>query len=166
MFFRKRKADPFDVKAKHLYDGVTARARQPDWYLAGQVPDSVNGRFDMVVLMLSLLTVRLERIDTAASRRLIVQMHELFVEDMDISLRQVGIGDMVIGKNVGKAMSAFGGRLGAYRDAWNDRDAMRAALARNLYRGEEQPEALRWATERAVEEIARLNGMTEQELLP
>src|SRR5205823_30948 len=60
---------------------------------------------------------------------------ERFVDDMDGQLRQMGIGDIVVGKHIGKMMSMLGGRLGAYRDGLAAGD-LAPALVRNLYRGE------------------------------
>jgi cytochrome b pre-mRNA-processing protein 3 len=60
---------------------------------------------------------------------------EIFVADMDAQLREIGVGDMIVGKRVGKLVGAFGGRLGVYRDALTDVEADRLAetLRRNLY---------------------------------
>lgn len=102
-----------EVRAAELYDEIVAVARRPDWYVSGGVPDTVDGRFDMVVLALSLLLVRLERdADDARARALSSLLIERFVADMDGSFREIGIGDMVIGKHMGRAMQALGGRLG------------------------------------------------------
>src|SRR3546814_17137125 len=63
-----------------------------------------------------------------------VQLTELFVNDMDGQMRQIGFGDMVVGKQVGRMMRAPGGRLGAYRAA-DGTVELREALIRNLWRG-------------------------------
>ncbi|WP_204310223.1 ubiquinol-cytochrome C chaperone family protein, partial [Enterobacter cloacae] len=60
---------------------------------------------------------------------------EVFIDDMDGQLRQIGIGDIVVGKHVGKMMGMLGGRLGAYREALAA-GGFDEALVRNLYRGE------------------------------
>lgn len=113
-----------------LYDAVVAEARRPEWYSGAGVPDTVDGRFDMLVLVLSLVMIRLER-DGTWGREASARLTEVFVEDMDAHMRQWGVGDVVVGKKVGGLMGALGGRLGAYRGA--DRHD---ALLRNLYRGE------------------------------
>ncbi len=164
MVFRRKQPDPESVAALGHYQRIVARARNADWYRAGQVPDTVDGRFDMVALMLALYTFRLEAIDTDLSRRMIARVDEHFVEDMDASLRQIGIGDMMIGKHVGKTMSALGGRLGAYRDAGDDDAAMKAALDRNLYRAVDDA-PLDWALARVRAEQARLAALPDRELL-
>ncbi len=115
-----------------LYDAVVARARLPHWYLDGAVPDTLDGRFDMVAAVLSMVLLRLEEDRDGATP--IARLTERFVDDMDAQVRQIGFGDMVVGKHVGRMMGMLGGRLGAYRDGLANGD-MDAALVRNLYRG-------------------------------
>ena len=123
-----------------LYDAVVEHARAPHWYLAGAVPDTVDGRFDMVAAVLSTVLLRLE--DEPAGAAPAARLAERFVDDMDGQLRQLGIGDIVVGKHIGKMMAMLGGRLGAYREGLAGGD-MDAALARNLYRGDPPaPEAV------------------------
>jgi cytochrome b pre-mRNA-processing protein 3 len=126
-----------------LYGGVVAEARRPEWYSGAGVPDTVDGRFDMLALVLSLVMIRLER-EGAWGREASARLAELFVEDMDAHMRQWGVGDVVVGKKVGGLMGALGGRLGAYREP--DRSQ---ALIRNLYRGE-APDAGRLAVAEAM----------------
>ena len=116
-----------------LYDRVVALGRDPDWYLAGGVPDTIDGRFDMIAAILTMVLIRLERDPSAATAA--ARITERFVDDMDGQLRQIGIGDVIVGKHVGKMMGMLGGRLGAYRSGLADGD-LRPALVRNLYRGE------------------------------
>ena len=115
-----------------LYNAVVTRGRAEHWYLAGGVPDTVDGRFDMIAAVLAIVLVRLEREPAAAA--LSAHLTERFVDDMDGQLRQMGIGDIVVGKHIGKMMSMLGGRLGAYRDGLAAGDVA-PALVRNLYRG-------------------------------
>ncbi len=115
-----------------LYDALVARARAPFWYHGG-VPDHIDGRFEMVTALLSLTLLRLEGQADLAQKS--VWLTEIFVDDMDAQLRQIGIGDMVVGKHIGRMMAALGGRLGAYRDAAGAGAAMGEVLARNLVDG-------------------------------
>jgi cytochrome b pre-mRNA-processing protein 3 len=117
-----------------LYQAVVAKAREPHWYEQGGVPDTVDGRFEMITAILSLVELRLEQEPDQAQN--MVYLTEIFVDDMDGQLREFGIGDMIVGKHIGKIMAAFGGRMGAYRDSIGDIEAFDAALIRNLYRGE------------------------------
>jgi cytochrome b pre-mRNA-processing protein 3 len=123
-----------------LYQAVVARGRAPHWYLDGAVPDTLDGRFDMIAAVLSMLLLRLEEKPEEQARAAApsAALTEHFVDDMDAQLRQIGFGDMIVGKQVGRMMAALGGRLGAYRDALAGGD-LGAALVRNLYRGDPPP---------------------------
>ena len=116
-----------------LYNAVVMRGRAEHWYVEGAVPDTVDGRFDMIAAVLAMVLLRLETQPQAAA--LSAHLTERFVDDMDGQLRQLGMGDMVVGKHIGKMMSMLGGRLGAYRDGIAAGD-LTPALIRNLYRGE------------------------------
>ncbi|MDO9488598.1 MAG: ubiquinol-cytochrome C chaperone family protein [Sphingomonadaceae bacterium] len=136
-----------------LYRAVVAVAREPRWYTAGAVPDTLDGRFDMVALALSLMLIRLE--GEAGARASTVGLTERFVEDMDGSLREIGVGDLVVGKRVGDMVGALEGRLGAYRGAFAGVEPLADALARNLYRGAAPaPDVLAW-TAAAVVDLKR-----------
>lgn len=127
-------------EALPLYNAVVANGRAEHWYLAGEVPDTVDGRFDMIAAVLTMVLLRLETDPAGAETS--ARITERFVDDMDGQLRQMGIGDIVVGKHIGKMMSMLGGRLGAYRDA-GAAGALSPALVRNLYRGvEPSPAAL------------------------
>jgi cytochrome b pre-mRNA-processing protein 3 len=102
-----------------LYNAVTAEAREEDWYRAAQVPDTLDGRFDMMCLVTALVLIRMEALGEAAQGQ----------------MRETGFGDVVVGKQVGKMMSALGGRLGACRLAVAPGGDLAALLERNVYRG-------------------------------
>ena len=125
---------------EQLYAAVVTQARRPQWYVEGGVPDSMDGRFDMVVLVLSLLMLRLEEITGGDARhpaaQLSADLADRFITDMDGNLRQDGVGDQAVPKHMGRMVAALGGRIGAYRAARSDTVAMAGALRRNLYRGE------------------------------
>ncbi len=116
-----------------LYQAIVHRGRAVHWYVEGAVADTLDGRFDMIAAVLSLVLLRLERADM---RHESVWLTELFVDDMEGQLRQIGVGDVVVGKHIGRMMSALGGRLSAYREALAPGGDMAEALRRNLYRGE------------------------------
>jgi cytochrome b pre-mRNA-processing protein 3 len=118
--------------APRLYAAIVARARQPHWYSEGAVPDTVDGRFDMIAALLCLVLLRLETVPEGIAPS--TALAECFIDDMDGQLREIGIGDIVVGKHVGRMMSMLGGRLGAYRDGL-EQGGLDAALIRNLYRG-------------------------------
>ncbi len=116
-----------------LYAAIVVEARKPHWYVDGEVPDTFDGRFDMVSSILSLVLLRLEQLGEPA-RDASARLTELFVSDMDGQLRQQGIGDLVVGKNIGRMMSQVGGRLTAYRDGLSAGD-LAGAVTRNIHRG-------------------------------
>ena len=120
-------------QAPLLYDAVVARAREHHWYEAGQVPDTIDGRFDMIAAVLALVLIRLEAAPEGVAHG--AMLTEVFIDDMDGQLRQIGIGDIVVGKHMGRMMAMLGGRIGAYREGLASGD-LGPALVRNLYRGE------------------------------
>jgi cytochrome b pre-mRNA-processing protein 3 len=123
-------------RLKPLYRAIITEARDPAWYRDGAVPDTLDGRFDMVALVMALVLDRLHMVGDSG-RVDSVALTEVFIDDMDGQLREIGIGDLVVGKQVGKMMGMLGGRIGAYRDALaaGDEPALEEALVRNLYRG-------------------------------
>jgi cytochrome b pre-mRNA-processing protein 3 len=123
-----------------LYRSIVEEARSPWWYAEAGVPDTLDGRFDMVATILSLVLIRLEAED-AAGRGPSARLTEVFIDDMDGQLRELGIGDVVVGKHIGRMMSAMGGRLTAYRHELADRAGLESALIRNLWRGDLGPAA-------------------------
>lgn len=146
-----------------LYHAIVAEGRQPHWYRDGGVPDSLDGRFDMIVAILSLVLIRLEEKDAAQES---VWLTELFVDDMDGQLRQEGIGDVVVGKHIGRMMSALGGRLSAYRAGLGGDGDLAEALRRNLYRGEHPaPDALAHVEGALRARWARLGEVAREPLL-
>jgi cytochrome b pre-mRNA-processing protein 3 len=114
-----------------LYRAIVAKGRDPAWYRDGQVPDTLDGRFDMIAAILSLVLLRLET-EGVATRPQSVLLTEIFIKDMDAELRQLGVGDYVVGKHVGRMMGALGGRLTALRAA-RAAGSLDAAVARNVF---------------------------------
>ncbi|AKH43979.1 Ubiquinol-cytochrome C chaperone [Croceibacterium atlanticum] len=139
--FRNR-PDPRE-EMRPLWHRVVEVSRNRRWYADDGVADSVGGRFDMIVAVLSLVLLRMEKDAEIAGNSALLT--ELFVEDMDGQLRQSGVGDMVVGKHIGKLVSVLGGRLGALREALQQEDdtALREVLERNVSFTEgSQPDAL------------------------
>lgn len=117
-----------------LYNAVVTRGREPHWYAQGGVPDTLDARFDMIAAILSFVLLRLEGESDAKQQS--VWLTEIFVDDMDGQLRQIGIGDMIVGKHIGRMMGALGGRLTAYRAALAGTEPLEGVLVRNLFRGD------------------------------
>ena len=119
-------------KVRDLWHAVVAGARAPGWYAEHGIADTVGGRFDAITMVLSVVLLRME--GEEALKAPSVLLTELFVTDMDGQLRESGVGDLVVGKHIGRLMSVLGGRLGAYREALASADpaALEAAVARNV----------------------------------
>ncbi len=123
------------VRAERIYDILTARAREPVFFERFGVKDSLDGRFDLVALHAWLVLERLKG-DALLSQALI----DTIFTGFDEALRELGAGDIGIGRRVKKLADAFYGRLQAYGAAL-DEAGMEAALVRNLYRGGPAPGA-------------------------
>jgi cytochrome b pre-mRNA-processing protein 3 len=118
-------------KAGEIYGAVVTQARQPGFYINLGIPDTPAGRYDAVVLHLFLV---LERLRTALRTEPMQQaLIEAFVADMDDSQRELGTGDVVVGKKVRRATAGFYERARDYREALASKDApmLEEALARH-----------------------------------
>jgi cytochrome b pre-mRNA-processing protein 3 len=127
--FGQKKPDPSDG----LYATIVAAARQPKFYADWKVPDTIDGRFDMLVLHVFLAMDRLRSFGVEAAE-LRQALTDRFFAEMDSALREVGVGDLVVGKKVRKMAEAYFGRATAYTTAMAAGHAeMRDALARNVF---------------------------------
>ena len=86
---------------------------------------------------------------------------EIFVDDMDAQMREFGMGDIGVGKHVGKLMGSLGGRLGALRDAMGAGGDLEGFIHRNLYRGEDRSPALTQYAATELRSIATRLSMSD-----
>ncbi len=142
-FFRGTRPD-FSEPALGLYRAAVAAARTPLFYAVYNVPDTPDGRFDMIALYVFLTLRRLKREPnpTRSDAVMLAQaLTDLMFADMDRNLREMGVGDLGVGKQVKALAAAFRGRAEAY-DAALERPegdpGLAAALGRNLWRGSTQ----------------------------
>ena len=148
-----------------LYDAVVNAGRDPAWYVAGQVPDTIDGRFDMIAALMALTLLRLEK-DEERTRRPSVLLTELFIEDMDGSIRQIGIGDLMVGKHIGKMMGALGGRLTAFRGEIESSGDFKAIVAKNIFHdAPPNPDAVDYVSRRLRELHGKLEALPWQDIL-
>ena len=125
--------DPTVAIARRLYEAVVVQARQPVFFADLEVPDTVDGRFEMVALHAHLLLRRLKD-GGPATADLAQALFDVMFADMDASLREMGAGDLGVGRRVKRMASAFYGRMAAYDSGLASRgDALGQALRRNLY---------------------------------
>ncbi len=129
--------DRHERAGSELYGAAVAAAREPFLYAELGVPDTVDGRFDMVGLHAFLVIRRLGRL-TPPARDLAQAVFDTMFADMDTSLREMGVGDLSVAKKMRAMWEAFHGRSAAYEAALGDADAqsLAAALARNVWRGQ------------------------------
>jgi cytochrome b pre-mRNA-processing protein 3 len=116
-----------------------AQARRPWLYARLGVPDTIDGRFDMIVLHAFLIFARL-RHEGPKARDLAQLVFDEMFQDMDHSLREMGVGDLSVGKRVRRMAEIFYGRADAYRKALSAPEeerveALKAALERNVFAG-------------------------------
>ncbi len=120
-----------------LYGNAVEMARAPSLFAEHGVADTVDGRFDALALVVALIMRRLKDCGEAG-QELSQQLFDTMFADMDLSLREMGAGDIGVAKRVRVMAEAFMGRLEAYASALDssDRAALAAALQRNLLRGD------------------------------
>ena len=128
--FRKNR----DAVVDRIYDQILVQARQPSLFLDHAVPDTVEGRYDMMVLHAFLAVHRLGRAGDAG-RDLSQAACNKFFAEMDLALREMGVGDLAVPKRMKTIAELYSGCSAAYAAALGCADdaALVAALARNVY---------------------------------
>jgi cytochrome b pre-mRNA-processing protein 3 len=124
-----------------LYSSAVAAAREPFLYYTLGVADTLDGRFDLVCLHAFLLVRRLRR-EAEPGPALAQAVFDAMFSDMDVSLREMGVGDLSVGRRMRAMWEAFNGRAHAYDPALaaGDPAALEAALVRNVWRGTPPPQ--------------------------
>jgi cytochrome b pre-mRNA-processing protein 3 len=146
-----------------LYTATVGTAREPYLYTTIGVPDTLDGRFDLIGLHAFLLIHRLTR-EPEPGPALAQAVFDAMFSDMDINLRELGVGDLSVGRKVKTMWDAFHGRSRAYAQALEAGDdaALDAALARNLWRGDTPPDGAIAAMRRLAH--AQLATLADQSL--
>ena len=135
--------------AEALYQMALSTSRTPSFYLEYGAEDTIDGRFDVLCLCVSLVMYRLRKIvrqqgDASQSAQDISQkLYDIMFADMDLTLREMGVGDLGVAKRVKIMSEAFAGRLAAYSSAFDELDASKLATAfsRNIGRREQVGDA-------------------------
>jgi cytochrome b pre-mRNA-processing protein 3 len=137
--FRKpRTATPGTIEA--IYGMIVTQAREPLFYRDLAVPDTVNGRFDLLLLHLWLVLRRLKSVGSGTA--LSQALFDYFCTDMDDNLREMGVGDQSVPKRMREFGEAFYGRTTAYDMALTEgREALAQALCKNVLNGEKIEQA-------------------------
>lgn len=127
-----------------IYGMIVARAREPGFYEVFGVPDTVDGRFDLLVLHLWMV---LRRLRAGGQTQLAQGLFDHFCNDMDANLREMGVGDLTVPKRMQKFGEAFYGRSTAYDAAMEaGHEALAQALCKNVLNGKKLEEARRLAS--------------------
>lgn len=155
-FFKDKK----DKKATaYLYAGLVGRARHPVFYRELGVPDTIDGRFDLILLHLFLVTHHLEmNLNEAALSRL---LQEKMIDDMDRSLREMGVGDMSVGKKIKAMATAWFGRREAYGGALGaGKEQIEKAISLNVFRLDQEHPASNVLANYVIEMLDAFQGIS------
>lgn len=134
MFERLFQGRRESIAAAEFFSKIVAQARDPAFYRDLGVPDSLDGRFDMVALHVFLVMRRLKGQGAAAAKRS-QRLYEVMIDDFEKSLMEMGVGDTGIGRRVKTMARGMAGRIQAYDRALADSDGrhLEVALDNNLY---------------------------------
>jgi len=160
--FRKSRTSPRGT-IQVIYGMIVAQAREPLFYRHLDVPDTVDGRLDLLILHLWLVLRRIRPIPSG--KDLSQALFDHFCDDMDANLREMGVGDLTVPKRMQKFGEAFYGRTAAYDVAWSESEAQLAnALEKNILNGTHPDSAGRLAAY-AVKTAALLDACDDAALL-
>lgn len=161
-FLRRRDADAATLA---LYGEIVAQSRQPAFYAGLGVPDTTEGRFDMIVLHMILLLRRVRRAEEAGP--FAQDLFDTMFRQMDRNLREMGVGDLSVPKRVRKMAEAFYGRASVYDPALDagDEEALALALRRNVFVGQDVGEGATPLARYALAVEAALSGAATEDLL-
>jgi cytochrome b pre-mRNA-processing protein 3 len=135
--FRRNRYRPM---AHAAYTSIVEQARAPDFFLSLEVPDTLDGRFEMIALHMFLVLNRL-RAEHEATEEFAQALFDAMFADLDRGLREMGATDIGVGKRVKEMATGFYGRIAAYEKGLaGDDQVLSEALKRNLY-GTVQPSA-------------------------
>lgn len=119
-------------RGQALFDLAVHEARRPHWFVEGKVPDTVNGRFAVLATVAGLILVRLER-EGADGEQASVALTERLVETLDTEIREMGVGDPTLGKQVRKLVGAVSGRVDRWRALIGSGNGWNEEVLRSLY---------------------------------
>ncbi len=127
-----------------LYKAIVTQARDKKIFSDWAVPDTPDGRFDSLILHMVMLLHRLAHCDDAAKHQQFgKELIEVMIEDLDHNFRELGVGDLAVGKRIKGMLKAFYGRMEHYSQAFDSEDKalLQQAVIRNIYRKTEPKQA-------------------------
>ena len=132
MLFKKKNKN-LTFLADLLYRKIIKQAREKEFYTNFKVPDSVDGRFELILLHFFFIYNNLNN-ENADELYIIDQIMNIMFKDFDSNLREMGVGDLSVGKKIYKMSEALAGRIKAYGKALkNDTNSIKKVIKRNLY---------------------------------
>ena len=131
--FRTLTADP--ARGADLFAAATKEAREPHWYVEGNVADTLDGRFAMLTTIMALILVRLEQ-EGEQGNAPSVALTERFIEVMESEHRELGIGDPTLGKKVRKLVGSLARRTEIWREAVAGHRSWDEAVRESVYNGQ------------------------------
>ena len=154
---RRRGTERHERAGFLLYGAAVAAARDPTLYRRLGIPDTLDGRFDAIALYVFLLIHRL-RGAPEPGPALAQAVFDAMFSDMDMNLREMGVGDLAVGRRVRAMWEAFHGRANSYAAALDagDEAALEVALARNVWRGAAPADAAATLCRLAMVQVAEL----------
>jgi cytochrome b pre-mRNA-processing protein 3 len=162
--FRRRAQERQTVAG--LYAAAATQARLPAFYADLGVPDTVDGRFDLLVLHVWMVLHRLDaEPDSGQAKQ---DLFDAMFAHLDLTLREMGAQDLGVGRRIKRMADGFNGRCSAFREAWLGGDAakLQEALARNVFgKATPSPDALASLADYLGESIGRLAATPASELM-
>ena len=133
MFFKKKNKEIVKLSA-NLYKLIVKQSRKKEFYLSLKIPDTIDGRFELIVLHFFLLERTLDK-EIKKDQLVYKELLDIMYKDFDMSLREIGVGDLSVGKKIYHMTEAFSGRLFAYRKFNNKKNfnIMERTIKRNIY---------------------------------
>ena len=159
----KRIFKPREKSGPRLYEAIVAAARHENFYQDMAVPDTIEGRFEMIVLHMYLVLQRLKDEGVEDFRQ---NLTDEFFADMDGSLREFGVSDVAVGKKVRKLAESYYGRLTAYDNALNfGRGTLEEALRRNIYPNDAPVDATNAMVDYVVSAVKVLSKLPREQIM-
>ena len=140
MFFKKKK---YETVPNDIYQKIVKFSRNKIFYTKYKVPDTIDGRFDMLILITIIVVFRLSKIKDEGII-LSQNIFDIVFKDLDFSLRELGAGDVTVANNMKKLISSYMGRQKIYLKAFKNDDEkfLANAFKNNIFRNNDQNENL------------------------
>jgi cytochrome b pre-mRNA-processing protein 3 len=152
-------------RGQALFDLAVGEARRPHWFVQGEVPDTLNGRFGVLATVVALIMVRLER-EGPEGEQAGIALTERLVESLDTEIREIGLGDPTLGKQVRKLVGAVSGRVDRWRVLVDSQASWGDEVLRSLYLDEEADAAALLHSESELRRLwQQLGGTTTGQLV-